>query len=311
MNHLVAIVGPTAIGKSRLAIQIAQQMNAEIVSADSRQVYRFMDIGTAKPSPEELAAVPHHLINIINPDEDFSLARYQQLASQAIQDIQARGALPILVGGSGQYVWSLIEGWGVPRVAPDQEYRRYLEKRAASDSGDDLYQELQQVDPVAAARIDPQNTRRIIRALEVYHRTGTPFSELRQKQPPPFTTHIIGLTTERNELYRRIDRRADAMIEQGLVEEVVNLLDMGYNFSLPALASIGYKQIGTFIREEVTLETAIQQIKFDSHRLVRNQYSWFRRNDPRIRWLDITEASEDTGIVRNLTRLALPEISSP
>lgn len=310
MNHLVAIVGPTAIGKSRLAIKLARQLDAEIVSADSRQIYRFMDIGTAKPSPEELAEVPHHLINIINPDEDFSLARYQQLATKAIEGILAKGALPLLVGGSGQYVWSLVEGWGIPRVAPDREYRTHLEARAAEGNGGDLYQELKKVDSVAAGRIDPQNTRRVIRALEVYHSTGTPFSEQRSKQPPPFNIRIIGLTTERRELYHLIDRRVDAMIEQGLVEEVVNLLDMGYDFSLPALASIGYKQIGSFLRNEVSLATAVQQIKYDTHRLVRNQYSWFRANDQRIKWFDAAGEGGGSGMVRDLARLTSPDTAS-
>jgi len=289
MSHLVAIVGPTAIGKSALAIRLAQTFNGEIVSADSRQVYRFMDIGTAKPSPEELSLTPHHLINIINPDEDFSLAQYQQLAHRTINDIQKRRKLAILVGGSGQYVWSILEGWGIP----DTELRQSLAEKAAREGKDSLYQELKEVDPAAAQGIDPANVRRVIRALEVYKSTNIPFSRLQCKQTPPFKAMIIGLTTDRVELYRRIDLRVDEMIEQGLVAEVDRLLDMGYELKLPAMSSIGYKQIGAFLNGGLTLDTAIQQTKFETHRFVRNQYTWFPLKDSRISWVDI--GSDDTG----------------
>ncbi len=293
MSHLVAIVGPTAIGKSELAIRLAQTFNGEIVSADSRQVYRFMDIGTAKPSPEELSLTPHHLINIINPDEDFSLAQYQKLAHQTINDIQKRRKLAILVGGSGQYVWSILEGWGIPGVPPDPELRQSLAEKAAREGKDKLYQELREVDPAAAQGIDPSNVRRVIRALEVYKSTNIPFSRLRRKQTPPFKAMIIGLTADRVELYRRIDSRVDEMIEQGLVAEVDRLLDMGYELKLPAMSSIGYKQIGAFLNDGLPLATAIQQIKFETHRFVRNQYTWFPLKDSRISWVDI--GSDDTG----------------
>ena len=293
MSHLVAIVGPTAIGKSELAIRLAQTFNGEIVSADSRQVYRFMDIGTAKPSPEELSLTPHHLINIINPDEDFSLAQYQKLAHQTINDIQKRRKLAILVGGSGQYVWSILEGWGIPGVPPDPELRQSLAEKAAREGKDKLYQELRKVDPAAAQGIDPSNVRRVIRALEVYKSTNIPFSRLRRKQTPPFKAMIIGLTADRVELYRRIDSRVDEMIEQGLVAEVDRLLDMGYELKLPAMSSIGYKQIGAFLNGGLPLATAIQQIKFETHRFVRHQYTWFQLKDSRISWVDI--GSDDTG----------------
>ena len=293
MSHLVAIVGPTAIGKSTLAIRLAQTFNGEIVSADSRQVYRCMDIGTAKPSPEELSLTPHHLINIINPDEDFSLAQYQQLAHRAINDIQKRRKLAILVGGSGQYVWSILEGWGIPEVPPDTELRQSLEEKAVREGKGSLYQELREVDPAAAQGINPANVRRVIRALEVYKNTNIPFSRLQCKQTPPFKAMIIGLTTDRVELYRRIDLRVDEMIEQGLVAEVNRLFGMGYELKLPAMSSIGYKQIGAFLNGGLTLATAIQQIKFETHRFVRNQYTWFPLKDSRIGWVDIS--SDDTG----------------
>ncbi|MCL0094511.1 tRNA (adenosine(37)-N6)-dimethylallyltransferase MiaA [Dehalococcoidales bacterium] len=287
MNHLLAIVGPTAIGKSKLALRLAQEFNGEIVSADSRQVYRHMDIGTAKPSPQELSLVPHHLINIVNPDEDFSLAQYQELAYQAIGNICQRNKLPILVGGSGLYIWSVLEGWGIPKVPPDPEYRHSLEEKAARAGTEELYQELIKVDPVAGQRIDQRNVRRIIRALEVYKGSKIPFSQLQHKQPPPFNTLIIGLTTDREELYRRIDLRVDEMIKQGLVEEVKKLVNMGYELNLPAMSGIGYKQIGMFLSGELTLASAIQQIKFETHRFVRHQYTWFRLKDDRIKWFDI------------------------
>ncbi len=287
MNRLVAIVGPTATGKSQLALRLAQDFNGEIVSADSRQVYRYMDIGTAKPSRQELSLVPHHLIDIVNPDEDFSMAQYQHLAYKAITDIQERHKLALLVGGSGLYVWAVLEGWGIPQVPPDVEFRHSLEERAAGGEKDELYQELVKVDLVAAQRIDRHNVRRVIRALEVSRSTGTPFSQLQHKKTPPFDVLIVGLITDRAELYRRTDSRVDKMIEQGLVEEVRRLVDRGYDFTLPAMSGIGYKQVGMFLRGELTLAAAIQQMKTETHRFVRHQYNWFRLEDNRIQWFDI------------------------
>jgi len=287
MACLTAIVGPTGIGKSELAIRLAQIFNGEIVSADSRQVYRHMDIGTAKPNPQELSLVRHHLIDIVIPDEGFSVAQYQELAYSAISDIQKREKLPFLVGGCGQYIWSVLEGWEIPKVTPDLEFRRGLREKVARAGKDELYEELVRVDPVAAQKIDRRNVRRVIRALEAYQATGTPFSQLRHKKAPPFNTLLIGLTVEREELYRRIDLRVDEMIKQGLVAEVKKLVDMGYGFNLPAMSGIGYKQIGMFLRGELTLAEAVQQIKHETHRFVRHQYSWFRLEDDRIRWFDV------------------------
>ncbi len=292
MNRLLAIVGPTGTGKSKLAIRLAQSLDGEIVSADSRQVYRYMNIGTAKPCPEEISLIPHHLIDIINPDEEFSLARYQELAYRAIKEIQGRGKLPLLVGGSGLYVWAVLEGWVIPQVTPDPEFRRELEKKASEAGKDALFQELMETDPVAAQRIDRRNVRRVIRALEVNKYADFPFSGQQHKRPPPFETIIIGLTAERAELYRRIDCRVDKMIEQGLVEEVQKLVDMGYTFTLPSMSSIGYKEIGLYLRDGLTLTSAIQQIKFETHRFVRYQYSWFQLKDDRIRWFDVQGGTE-------------------
>jgi len=292
MSCLVAIIGPTATGKSSLALRLAQEFDGEIVNADSRQVYRHMDIGTAKPDRHEVSLVRHHLIDIINPDEDFSLARYQELAFRAIDEINGRKKLPLLVGGSGLYVWAALEGWDIPRVAPDPDFRQTLEDRAASGETDELYQELLKIDPVAAEKIDRHNVRRLIRALEVSKKSKIPFSRLQHKKRPSFESLIIGLTTERTELYRRIDSRVDRMIEQGLVEEVRSLVDMGYGLSLPAMSSIGYRQIGAYLNGDLTLEAAISKIKTETHRLVRRQYNWFRLTDKRIKWFDITDDFE-------------------
>lgn len=301
MNYLVAIVGPTGIGKSRLALHLARVLNGEIVSADSRQVYRYMDIGTAKPSPKDLSLVPHHLINIVSPDESFSLAQYQQLAYQAIDDIQQRHKLPLLVGGSGLYIWSVLEGWRIPRVPPDLEFRHRLEERAAEAGPEALYQELVKVAPVAASKVDRQNLRRVIRALEVHRATKSPFPQPPNKEAPPFTILIVGLTTDRKELYSRIDLRIDEMIRQGLVEEVKRLADMGYGLNLPAISGIGYRQIGLYLKGELTLASTIQQIKSETHRFVRRQYNWFRLKDDRIKWFDI-QGNTDSEITTLLTK---------
>jgi tRNA dimethylallyltransferase len=301
MNRLLGIVGPTCVGKSQLALQLAQSLGGEIINADSRQVYRYMDIGTAKPTPQERALIPHHLIDVASPNENFSLAQFQQLALKAIENIQQRDKLPIVVGGSGQYVWSVLEGWGIPQVAPNPEFRQSLQERADMGEGNELYDELTTVDPEAAQRIDPRNVRRTIRALEVFQETETPFSQLQRKEATSFNIFVIGLTADREELYRRIDLRVDRMIEQGLVEEVKRLVSRGFNFDMPAMSSIGYRQIGHFLRGELTLPGAIQQIKFESHRLARQQYTWFQLEDTRIHWFDI-QKTVDSQIMAPLNR---------
>ncbi len=303
---MIAIVGPTAVGKSELALHLAQYFPLEIISADSRQVYRYMDIGTNKPSPAERASVPHHVIDVVDPDEDFSLAMYHQLATEAMKGIQKKGKLPLLVGGSGLYVWSLVEGWKIPEVPPDQKLRRQLEARAEQEDGQSLYRELQSIDPVAAAKINPGNIRRVIRALEIYYATGQPPSQLQHKETPGFSTLVIGLTQERSELYKKIDERVDKMIQRGLVEEVEQLLKKGYGPSLPSMSGIGYKQIGQFLRGEMTLPEAIDKIKYETHRLARHQYAWFRLSDSKIRWFDVSETERNAS--SNFIGVALDKV---
>lgn len=292
MKSIAAIVGPTGIGKSRLAIQLARKFGGEIVGADSRQVYRHMDIGTAKPDLKDRAHIRHHLIDIIDPNQDFSLAQYQALAFDAIREIHGRDKLPVLAGGSGLYVRAVLEGWQLPEAKPDSELRRCLEKKAADVGYQGLYEELTRVDPAAAQKIDPRNVRRVIRALEVHHQTDTAFSQLQDKKTMPYRSLVIGLTAERKELYRRIDKRVDDMVGQGLVAEVEKLVDMGYDFNLPAMSGIGYKQIALFLRGETSLEDAVQQIKYETHRFVRHQYAWFRLSDAQIHWFDMAQIQE-------------------
>jgi tRNA dimethylallyltransferase len=293
LKRLIAIVGPTGIGKSRLAIRLAGLLQGEIVSADSRQVYRHMDIGTAKPTTQELAQIPHHLINIVNPDEEFSLAQYQELAYRAIEDIFRRRRLPFLVGGSGLYVKAVLEGWRLPRVSPDRELRYNMARKANETSADILYQELVAIDPDAAAKIDRRNVRRVIRALEVHAKARKPFSELGHKQPPPFDSFIIGLTAARPFLYRMVDRRIDEMMAHGFIREVENLMKMGYDLTLPAMSGIGYRQVGQIIKGKLGREAAIQKIKTETHRFIRHQYAWFRLGDDKIHWFDI-ERQDDS-----------------
>ncbi|MCI0478183.1 MAG: tRNA (adenosine(37)-N6)-dimethylallyltransferase MiaA [Anaerolineales bacterium] len=286
---LIAIIGPTAVGKSALALQLAQEFRGEIVSADSRQVYRGMDLGTAKPSPAEQQLTPHHLIDLVNPNEPFTLAEYQPRAYAIIAQIHARGNTPFLVGGTGLYVRAVLEGLAIPRVAPDPQRRKELEREDAAI----LYARLQQLDPVAAARIEPRNKRRVIRALEVCETAGKPISELQTLHAPNFRILRIGLTMPREELYARINARVDQMIAAGLIEEVRALLARGYASKLPAMSGLGYRQIAAYLNGTSTREEAIHCLKRDTRRFVHHQYSWFRLDDPRIRWYNLTESRDD------------------
>jgi tRNA dimethylallyltransferase len=288
-RKLIAIVGPTASGKTRLAIDLADHLQGdfEAINADSRQVYRGMDIGTAKPTPEEQAGLAHHLIDIVDPDEPFGLAAWLDLANAALRSCWERRVIPIVVGGTGQYVWALLEGWRVPHVPPQEEFRREMESRPPAE----LIAELRRVDPESEAFIQPANVRRVIRALEVYHATGKPFSHWRAKEPPGFEWLALGLRLPRDELYARIDARVDAMIEAGFVDEVRRLLDAGYSRGLPAMSGIGYADIASYLSDEIRLEEAVHRTKTGTHRLARHQNAWFKAGDPRIHWLDEAAAA--------------------
>ena len=292
------IVGPTATGKTQLAISLAQRLGGEIVNADSRQVYRYMDIGTAKPTPEDRARVPHHLFDLLTPAEDFSLGTFLNVAREAIEGIRLRGSTPIVVGGTGQYVWALRDGWQVPAVAPDKEYRAELETLAAVQGSHILYQRLQQCDPKRADEIDSRNVRRVIRALEILHVTGLAPSALQSVSGEGVEGLVIGLTMEREIIYERIDRRVDFMMANGFLDEARKLVGLGFTLGQGNLACPGYRELGQYLDGETTLDEAVRKTKFQTHRLARRQYTWFKLDDPRINWLhgldaDLTSSSLD------------------
>jgi tRNA dimethylallyltransferase len=284
MSHkLIAIGGPTASGKTSRAIELAaSRQGFEAINADSRQVYRHMDIGTAKPTAAEQTALPHHLIDIVDPDEPLGLAAWLGLANEALAAVWGRDGVPVLVGGTGQYVWALLEGWRVPEVPPQDDLRRELEGRPPQE----LLAELRRIDPESHEFIQPQNVRRVIRALEVFHTTGKPFSHWRTKEPPAFDWLAIGLRPSREELYSRIDARVDSMIAAGFVDEVRRLREMGYGRDLPAMSGIGYGEMCAHLDGEITLQEAVARTKIGTHRLARHQNAWFKATDQRIHWLD-------------------------
>lgn len=298
---LLVIVGPTATGKTALAIRLARAFDGEIISADSRQLYRGMDIGTAKPTPAERQAVPHHLIDVVEPDATFTLAEYQTAAYAAIEDIHARSKLPLLVGGTGQYVTAVVEGWGIPRVPPNADLRAKLEAEANAHGPQALHDRLRQLDPEAADRIDYRNVRRVVRALEVCLETGTPISELQRKHPPPYRILQLGLTLPREALYERIDARVVRMVEAGLVDEVRTLLDAGYTWEYPAMSGLGYAQWQPYLEGSATLEETITAIQNATHAFARRQYTWYRGHGGGIHWRPANDLNLDaiTGLVQH------------
>ena len=290
---LIIILGPTGAGKTTLAIELAQSLNGEIIGADSRQIYRYMDIGTAKPTLAQQALIPHHLIDIAPPDYNLSLAEYQDAVYHAIDDLHQRGKLPFLVGGSGQYITAVEEGWSIPRVPPNPELRAELEAYATENSPMALHQRLHAIDPVAAEKIHPNNTRRVIRALEVQILTGKPISSLQQKQPPPYRILRLGLQLPRSILYPRVDQRVDDMIAAGFVAEVARLLDMGYDRALPSMSGLGYLEMAEHLLDGKALEEAIQRTKFSTHEFIRRQDVWFRGHDNGILWHNVQDIEVD------------------
>lgn len=284
---IILLVGPTAVGKTEIAILLAERLNGEIVSADSRLFYRGMDIGTAKPTREEQARVPHHLIDVANPDETWSLAQFQQAATEAIADIHACGKLPFLVGGTGQYVRAVTEGWSPPEVKPDPRMRDELGRMNEERGKEWLYEKLKMLDPEAAEKMDLRNVRRTIRALEVILTTGRKFSSQRGQGESPYKLVTIGLTRPREELYARVDARIESMFEAGLVEEVRGLLAKGYSADLPSMSGIGYRECVGVVNGQKTEEQAKVEVRRDTRIFVRRQANWFKESDPSIRWFRV------------------------
>jgi tRNA dimethylallyltransferase len=288
---LIVIVGPTAVGKTELAIQLAQHLNAEIISADSRLFYRGMDIGTAKPNHAEMTLTPHHLIDVANPDETWTLAMFQQKAHDLIIDLHNRGKLAMLVGGTGQYIRAVTEGWTPPEVRPDPRLREVLEALAAQYSPYWLHERLRILDPLSAERIDARNLRRTIRALEVIFTSGQRFSSLRGASASPYHLINIGLKRPRPELYARIDERIEAMFVNGLISEVKGLLEQGYSPDLASFSAIGYREAVAVIQGKMSLDSAKTQMKRITRIFVRRQANWFKESDPLIRWFEMNSGT--------------------
>ena len=287
-KRLVVIVGPTAVGKTEFAIELAEALNGEIISADSRYFYRGMDIGTAKPDATQLARVNHYLIDIADIKENWSLAKYQRAVNSSIEEIISKGKLPFLVGGTGQYIRAIIEGWQIPAKASDPNIRYALEAWIENAGAEEIHRKLSLVDPDAAKLIDFRNKRRTIRALEVIFLTGRKFSEQRIKGQVDFEYKIIGLNRERKDLFLRIDKRIEEMFENGFIEEVESLLSKGYSIQDPPMSAIGYQEVAQLIQGSMDLQECIGQIKKRSHEFVRRQANWFKSTDERITWFDIT-----------------------
>ncbi len=279
MNPLIILAGPTAVGKTELSLKLAQRINGEIISADSMQVYKRMDIGTAKPSREEQGRVPHHLIDLVEPDQDFSVADYKKYFESAVASIYAKGKLPLMTGGTGLYIRACIQAYNLEPGEPLPDLRQELKEQAERFGPDYIHQKLAKVDPQAAAKIHHNDLRRVIRALEVYQSTGLPISELQQKRSARFKYNVIYLflNREREELYRRIELRVEQMINAGLIEEVRSLLESGFSPNLKSMQSLGYKQLCRYLQGTVSLEEAVASIKQETRHYAKRQLTWFRR----------------------------------
>jgi tRNA dimethylallyltransferase len=296
---LIAIVGATATGKSDVAVALAEALDGEVLSTDAYQVYRGLDIGTAKASAALRARVPHHLIDVADADHPITLARFLDAAHAALNDIWSRGKLPVLAGGSGQYVWALLEGWQVPRVEPDPRLRRELDQLAANEGAAALRARLAALDSDAASRLDPENTRRLIRAIEVVSATGRPLAACQTRSPIDADVLVLGLRLPRDELYAGLDARTDAMFAAGFVQEVEGLRAEGLGEAQPVRSAVGYKEVSLHLDGAYALDEAITRMKHANHRLVRRQAAWFKDSDPRINWIDV-----DPDVARRCIELA-------
>jgi len=288
-QNLLIILGPTAVGKSDVAINVAKKIDGEIISADSMQIYKYMDIGTAKVKPEEMEGIPHYLIDVVYPDEEFTVADFKNHAEYYINRINNMGKIPIVVGGTGLYINSLVYELKFTKVKSNKDFRMKYNEIADKYGDEFIYDELCKIDKKTAEKISPRDRKRIIRALEIYYETGKPmsfFNEDFRRKKEKYNLVMIGLNTDRNLLYSRIEKRVDKMIENGLIDEVRKLLDMGYDKNLPSLQAIGYKEIISYIDGELKLEEAIDLLKRNTRRFAKRQLTWFRRDD-RIMWIDI------------------------
>jgi tRNA dimethylallyltransferase len=300
MRPLVAIVGPTATGKTDAAIELAKQIDGEIISADSMLIYKGMDIGTAKPSPAEMQGIPHHMIDVAGIDEPYSVARYRDGAKACIEDILGRNKIPVVVGGTGLYVNALTMPMVLGATQGDDTYREQLRSIAKEQGLDKLYEMLESSDPVSALRIHPHDERRIIRALEIFHLTGRRMSQMKMEdvdKKSGYDLIIMGITLERTILYDRINRRVDAMMDKGLVDEVRSILEKGYDPGLQSLQGLGYKETIAFLNGDATLEETIETIKRSTRRYAKRQLTWFRR-DARITWYEAMQYSTSSELAK-------------
>lgn len=299
---VIVIAGPTASGKTRLSIELAKAINGEIISADSMQVYKYMDIGTAKPDTEEMSGIRHYLIDEINPDEEFSVARFQELAMKYISQIHENGKIPIIAGGTGLYINSLLYNINFSETISDWALREQLEKEADEKGNRYIHNKLAAIDPEAAAKLHENDRKRVIRAIEVFTHTNMPISmhqRLSRMNPPPYRYIVFGLRWDREKLYERINRRVDLMLENGLVDEVKRLSQMGYDKSAIAMQGLGYKEILAYLAGEITYDEAVYILKRDTRHYAKRQMTWFKRVEG-IQWLDIDESSNIAVIIKKI-----------
>ena len=291
-QKLIVLIGPTAVGKTKLSIELAKKFNGEIISGDSMQIYKGMDIGTAKITQEEMEGIPHHLIDIKEPDESFSTAEFQELVRKKIDEISSRGKMPMIVGGTGLYIQSVIFDYHFTDAPSDPSFRRSLEQAAEANGQEFLHGKLKDADPESAARIHPNNVRRVIRALEIIHCTGKTAGELQENQSPEllYDTALIGLTMDREMLYNRINYRVDLMMKQGLLDEVQYFYEKGLR-DCQSIQAIGYKELYDYFDGKVPLELAIENLKQNSRRYAKRQLTWFR-NKMNVEWFDMSESKD-------------------